>query len=321
MGMIEATKKAGQWSMWAAAAVALTLSVGCGQEAAQFDTPEGCSEETGTCEAEVFVNAEEFEFLRRQGALVLDTRQDTTYATGHVPGAINIDWKVFAKPEFNGIIHEDPGFLQNEARKHGINDDQPVLIYGGGGSSESASGRVFWTLEYLGHDNVYLLDGGFDQWTGARFEAIEAGVNEAVEGDFTVELQPQRRATIEEVEAAIEDETIRLVDTRTIEEWFGENLRNNDYGGHIPEAVHYHWENVLSEDGTLRPADELRAELEALGIVDGTLAIPYCQSGVRSGFFYAVLKYLDYPEPKNYDGSWWEWSRDEDTVKVVEERD
>src|SRR5690554_5974168 len=131
MSMIEETKAAGRWSMLAAAAVALSFSVGCGQEAAQFDTPEGCSEETGTCEAEVFVNAEEFEFLRRQGALVLDTRQDTAFVTGHVPGAINIKWNAFAKPDFNGIIHDDVEILEGIARQYGINNDQPVLIYAG----------------------------------------------------------------------------------------------------------------------------------------------------------------------------------------------
>ncbi|WP_158542675.1 sulfurtransferase [Lujinxingia litoralis] len=302
-------------------ALALALSAGCGQEVTELATPEGCSEESGTCQARIFLQADEFEFLRRQGALVLDARASEAFVQGHVPGAIRVDWKAFAREGFNGLIEDDVETLERVARGYGINEDQPVLIYGGGGSAESVSGRVFWTLEYLGHDQVYLLEGGFDSWKQARFAAIEAGVTEAGAGDFTVELQPQRRATQQEVEAAIEDETLRLVDTRTIEEWFAENLRDNPEGGHIPEAVHYHWENVLEADGTLRPAADIRAELEALGIDEGTLAIPYCQSGVRSGFFYAVLKWLEYPEPKNYDGSWWEWSRDEATVKVVEARD
>ncbi len=292
------------------AAVALFFVAACGEDTTELETPATCSQELQLCEAQVFLEVNQLEFLRQNGAVVLDTRDEDVYVNGHIPGSLNASWQVFRDPELNGILWDDEAKLQQAARDLGINNDDTIIVLGQGDGSggDARAGRLFWTLEYLGHDNVYLVNGGFDAWLEAGYDGLEAGTTDVAEGDFTIDLRPERRATRAEVEAAIEEGTIRLVDTRTIDEWIGEELRNNPEGGHIPEAIHYHWEDVM-EDGKLRPREDILAEFEELGIVPGTLTIPYCQSGVRSGFFYAVLKWLDYPEPKNYDGSWWEWSR------------
>ena len=303
------------WGVVAGAALTLGL-VGCGPEEAELETPLRCSHELQICETNVFVQVEEFEFLRRNGAVVLDARGEEQYFGGHVPGAYLGSWRAFVDPDRNGILWDDEELLQEAARDLGLSGDEVVVIYGPGGTRDSAAGRLFWTLEYLGHEQVFLLDGGLEAWLEAGFGGLTAGENVPERGSFEINIRSEIRASLLEVEAAIEDETLRIVDTRTVEEWMGseEARRGNPEGGHIPEAVHYHWEEVIGEDGKLRPAEEIRAELEALGIVPGTLAIPYCQSGVRSGYFYAVLKWLGYPEPKNYDGSWWEWSRTEGVV-------
>lgn len=296
-----------------ALALLLGFSAGCGDaEPAEVN---GCQSFALSCDTRVFLQVDQFEFLRANGAHVLDVRSAEPFADGHVPGAVQANWSVFADPERNGILLESEAELQAIARGLGINNDTTVLLYGNGGTGDSAAGRMLWTLEYLGHPRVYLLDGGIEAWKQDSGKRVATGMSSAIaQGNFTVNVRPEIRATIEEVEAAIEEGTLKLVDTRTMEEFFGdeEYRRGNPRGGYIPTAIHYHWEDVIGEDGRLRPAADIRAELEALGIVDGTLTIPYCQSGVRSGFFYAVLKWLDYPDAKNYDGSWWEWSRDED---------
>ncbi|MFU8804914.1 MAG: sulfurtransferase [Bradymonadaceae bacterium] len=287
----------------------------------EVEAPEGCDAATLTCSKTVFLEVEEFEFLRLNGAHVIDVRGSDTFADGHVPGAANTHWNAFAEPDRNGILLESEAALQEVARSLGINNDSTILVYGNGGTGDSAAGRLFWTLEYLGHDKVYLLDGGIEAWKEDAGVAVGTGAFQSIpEGDFTVNLRPELRATIEEVEDAMENGTLKLVDTRNIEEYLGEEeaLRGNPRGGYIPTAVHYHWEDVIGDNGRLRPAEDIRAELEALGIVDGTLTIPYCQSGVRSGYFYAVLKWLGYPTAKNYDGSWWEWSRETDLAGEYE---
>lgn len=298
----------------------LLLFSACGNELNPLDDVEGCSQELQTCNAHVFLSVEQFEFLRQQGAHILDTRSPEEFSQGHIPGSFNANWQAFADTEHrNGIVWEDTDLLQDAARSFGINSEDTVIVLGAGDGSggDARAGRLFWTLEYLGHNNVYLVDGGYQAWLDARYDNLEAGLPTPPTGNFEVTLRPELRATLDEVEAAINDGSIRLVDTRTVEEWIGENLRNNPRGGHIPEAIHFYWEDAL-QDGFLRPKDELRSELEALGILPGTLTIPYCQSGVRSGYFYAILKWLDYPNPKNYDGSWWEWSRSDNDIVVPE---
>lgn len=298
------------------------LTPGCGEGQKEFETPSTCTQELQVCDAQVFLTVDQFEFLRRNGAHVLDVRPYEVFTQGHIPGSYWAQWQDFADTENrNGIIWEDEEILQNAARSFGINTDDRIIIVGAGDGSggDARAGRLFWTLEYIGHDNVYLVDGGFEAWLNAGYDGLTAGTPSPALGNFEVNIRPERRATIEEVESAILDGSIRLVDTRTVEEWMGEESarRNNPRGGYIPDAVHYHWEDALV-DGKLRPREEIRAELEALGITPGTLTIPYCQSGVRSGYFYAILKWLDYPEPKNYDGSWWEWSRTENELAVPE---
>ncbi len=297
------------WSWAALTAAALTLAA-CTPEQ-ELETPVTCSQELQLCQVNVFLEVEEFEFLRQNGAVILDARSGDDYLNGHIPGAIHGSWRAFVDPDRNGILWDDESLLEDAARDLGLNGDEVVAIYGPGGTRDSAAGRLFWTLEYLGHENVYLLNGGFDAWTAAGYDGLTAGEFTPERGTFELNIRDDIRATFDEVEAAIYDETLRLVDTRTIEEWEGDEdaLRGNPWGGHIPEAIHYHWEDAIGEDGLLRDREEIRAELEALGIVPGTLAIPYCQSGVRSGYFYAILSWLDFPEVKNYDGSWWEWSR------------
>lgn len=281
----------------------------------------GEAEEDREVTAKVFLEVDDFEYLRRQGALVLDARGADAYTDGHVPGAINASWRAFVYPDKNGIVRDEVEDLQAAAREIGVNNDQIVLIYGDGGVNDSAAGRMFWTLEYLGHDKVYLLDGGIEAYKRKRLPT-QAGTNTPKQGDFTVSLRPEIRATMAEVKEASENGTLKIVDSRTDAEWLAELLadpRGNEQGGHIPEAIHYHWEDVMNENGVLRPKDELRAEFESLGITEDTLTIAYCQSGVRSGYLYAVLKWMDYKEAKNYDGSWWEWSQVENGMPIANE--
>ncbi len=281
----------------------------------------GEAEDDREVTAKVFLEVDDFEYLRKQGALVLDVRGKDTFADGHVPGAINASWRDFVYPDKNGIVREEVEDLQKAARAMGINADQTVLIYGDGGVNDSSAGRMFWTLEYLGHENVYLLNGGIESYKRQNLYT-QAGTTTAKEGTFTVNLRPEIRATMAEVKEASDKGELKIIDSRTDAEWLAElekDPRGNQQGGHIPEAIHYHWEDVMAENGTLRPREELLAEFKALGITEESLTITYCQSGVRSGFLYAVLKWLDYKEAKNYDGSWWEWSQKDNEMPIVNE--
>ena len=289
----------------------MSTGVGCGDDFEELETPETCSQELQLCEANVFLTVEEFEFLRQQDdVIVFDSRGDEgDFEGGHVPGAYFAHWGLLRDDD--GILYEDDEILEGHLVDLGVDQDSTILIYGEGDGSggDSVAGNFYWTLEYLGHDDVYLLDGGMSSWLDAEVSAMDTGAVEPEPGSFTVERREEMVAPFEEIHEAIESGDRLLLDTRTYDEWTGEDTRNNDVGGHIPDAVHYHWEDLLDENAELRSEEDLLAELEGLGIEPGSDIIAYCQSGVRSGFFYAVLQELGFPQPQNYDGSWHEWSR------------
>jgi thiosulfate/3-mercaptopyruvate sulfurtransferase len=287
---------------------------GCGSTVEYDDTrPE--SERNATAQPlneKVFVDIDDFvTMVEQDGALVLDARKIEDYEAGHIPGAV---WANGGK-EFQddmGLIKDDTVALQQTTRELGINLDTPVIIYGEGVSSRA--GRLFWSLEYLGHGNVYLYPNGYEsllEELGAE-PSTEAVAPEL--GDFVVARRDSIRATGDEVLAVVNGEaTGVLIDTRRIAEFEGTEDRGDPRQGYIPGATYYYWEDVYTEEGKLRARDELQEEFSQLGFLEEDVAIiPYCQTGVRSATVYAVLRWLGIDNAKNYDGSWYEWSRAND---------
>ncbi len=271
---------------------------------------------------EVFVDAQRVRELRdEQEATVVDVRVESQYEEGHLPGAVHSghraatdeqeSYKPFKNPEYQSTLHRDVGHLQGVARDMGIYNDRPVILYGTPASKKV--GRLFWSLEYLGHGSVYIYTPGYEQLKNAlQVEASTRSVDK--QGDFTVRRRESVLATSKDVEriAAGDKEGI-LIDTRRKSEFVGEEQRGNPRGGYIPEASWYHWEEVFTEqDGkrVLRPKEKLRSELSEAGLFeDGVPLVPYCETGTRSAYTYATLRWLDAEKPQNYDGSWRRWSR------------
>lgn len=291
----------------------LAALVGCGS-AVEYDDTRPEDEKNATAQPlnqKVFVDTAEYLDLVEQGALVLDARALEEYEAGHVPGAA---WANGGK-EFQddiGLIKSDDVALQETARALGIQSDKPVIIYGEDFSKRA--GRLFWSLEYLGHGETYLYPNGYDTLLSELGEEASTETVTPAEGDFVVARRESVRATGEEVLAVANgDATGILIDTRRLEEFEGTEDRGDPRQGYIPTASYYYWEDVYNEDGTLRDREELRAEFDGLGFLEEDVAIiPYCQTGVRSATVYAVLRWLGIETAKNYDGSWYEWSRAND---------
>lgn len=266
----------------------------------------------------VFVDAQEVQRLAsrtEKPATVIDARPREAYNAGHYPGAFHSGneaggYKPFKDPEYNDIIPRDVGQLQETARGMGVYNDRPVIIYATRASKRA--GRLHWDLEYLGHGEVYIYNPGYKtlmEKTGveAETEPSQAG------GDFVVRRREGVRASNKEVQKVATGEADGvLIDTRREAEFIGEEVRA-PRGGYIPTAKHYHWEDVFKEDGTLRPKSELKSELQQKGLMkDGTMLIPYCQTGTRSGVTYSVLRWVGAANVQNYDGSWARWARLDD---------
>ena len=230
---------------------------------------------------------------------LLDLRPGDEYAAGHIPGAIQIDLGLLAAP-VDGV----PGMvLGPEAYaavmgQLGIDADTAVVVYDGNWGMPSA--RVVWTLAYYGHAGAAILSGGWDRWSEAALPTTQA-VTLPTPARFEPRPTAHHLADLAYVHARLDAPDVVVVDTRT---------RNEYAAGHLPNAVSWDWMNAVPMEGwdAVRPADELVAELTALGVTPDKEIITYCRSGARASHTYAVLRHLGYPRVRNYDGSWLEWS-------------
>ncbi len=295
-------------------ALALVGLSACGSSV-EYDDTRSEEEQNATAQPlneKVFVDITDFrDLVDNQGALLIDARTLEEYEAGHIPGA---SWANGGK-EFQDdldMIKEDTVALQETAQALGINSDKPVVIYGENVSKRA--GRLFWSLEYLGHGEVYLFPNGYEALLAELDVEPSTETVTPEKGDFVVARRDSIRATADEVLAVVNGEaTGVLIDTRKLTEFEGTEDRGDPRQGYIPNATYYYWEDVYNEDGTLRDREELRAEFEQLGFLEEDVAIiPYCQTGVRSATVYAVLRWLGIDSAKNYDGSWYEWSRSND---------
>lgn len=287
----------------------VSLASACG-ESAEVDDPRPEHErnaQPATLNTKVFLTADEFQQFADDGATVIDARSAEDYAAGHFPGAANTHggkaWK-----DDNGIIYDDPYGNQVKVRELGVDNDRPVILYGGPRSKRA--GRLFWTLEYFGHGQVYLYPDGYDALKTELDFTDETTTPDIATGDFVLAYRDSIYATADEVRDAVEQGNGVFIDTRRETEYEGSEDRGDPRQGAIPEATWYYWENIFSADDKLRAKDELETEFTTLGLLeDGAVLIPYCQTGTRSTWLYAVLRWLGRSDAQNYDGSWVEWSR------------
>ncbi len=256
------------------------------------------------------------EHLDDPGVRILEVDEDVLlYETGHVPGALKIDWqRDFWDPVVRDFIDER-AFAELMGRL-GIANDTTVVLYGD--KSNWWAAYAFWFISYAGHTRLKLMNGGRAKW-------------EAEGRPMTREVPEVRPATYRptyrnELLRAYRDEVLKhvikvkegrgaLVDVRSPAEYTGERTHMPEYpqegvlrGGHIPGAVNIPWAMAVQEDGTFKPAEELRALYQGKGVTPDKEVIVYCRIAERSSHTWFVLKHLlGYPEVKNYDGSWTEW--------------
>ena len=181
--------------------------------------------------------------------------------------------------------------------------------------SGMSAARAFWFLQYLGHTDVHLLDGGFNAWRDAG-RPVSRDARAAKASAFEAAAVRGYVATYQDMLDAIDTPDKVILDTRSEKEWLGSD-RRAARGGTIPSAVHLDWQNHLTPDGKLKPVDELQAMFDARGVTADKEVLAFCNTGYRSAHAYLVLRMLGYPRVRNYVGSWLEWgNRDSCPVLV-----
>ena len=235
------------------------------------------------------------------------------YTRGHIEGAQVIDWRrelVEREDESSGLVVDAERFA-SLARRLGLRPDDTVVFYGDQGGRHAA--RALWTFAYYRHPGpLHLMDGGREAWE-REGRPMTAAMPPMEPSDYPVptEADESLRATSEEIIGRLDDDGFAMLDARTGAEYTGEDVRAAR-GGRIPGATHRFWKDAVTEEGAFRPKDELAA-LYGDFSPENTVAA-HCQLGMRSAHTWFVLRHiLDYPDVKNYDGSWAEWGNREDT--------
>jgi thiosulfate/3-mercaptopyruvate sulfurtransferase len=252
------------------------------------------------------------EHLDDPGVRLVESDEDyLLYETGHIPGAVKIDW-------FTTLQHPvRRDFLTREefeamCRRQGIANDTTVVFYGDRNNWFAC--YAFWLFEYFGHEKRKIMNGGRAKWL-AEGRPVTTDVPQYAETSYMAREPNQSiRAFRDEVLAHSQAQR-PLVDVRSPQEFSGELLHMPNYpqegaqrGGHIPGAISIPWSKAVQEDGTFKPAEELRQLYAGQGVRSDEQVIAYCRIGERSSHTWYVLKYLlGYPDVKNYDGSWTEW--------------
>ena len=250
--------------------------------------------------------------LGEPGLAVVESDEDVLlYETGHIPGAIKVDWHT----ELNDPVVRD--YLDGEQfaallGSKGIARDSTVVIYGDKNNWWAA--YALWVFSLFGHEDVRLLDGGRDLWI-AEGRSLTTDVTEVTPVEYPVVERDDSvvRAFKEDVLAHFGNP---LIDVRSPEEYTGERTSAPAYpeegalrAGHIPTAASVPWARAAAADGTFKNRTELDAIYrDEAGLSDGDDVIAYCRIGERSSHTWFVLTHLlGFEGVRNYDGSWTEW--------------
>lgn len=234
------------------------------------------------------------------------------YDNGHIPGSIF--WNAFALTKPDLSINLDKQAVEEFLAHSGITNNTTVIAVNG--SFIATSGLIFWLLKLFGHSDVRILNGGRQKWVEEDYPlTTKATVIEPASYQAKT-LDESLRISLEEVKQSLNQDDCLLLDVRTPQEYCGEIFmmeppKENERGGHIPGAINLNYQQFHNNDGTFKSAAELKAIFAEQGATADRFIIPYCAVGARSGHTWFILKYLlDYPQVKNYDGSWNEWSRE-----------
>ena len=234
------------------------------------------------------------------------------YERGHVPGAVG--WGLHTDME-HPVRRDIPDGLQFEALmgRSGVRPDTAVVLYGDG-NNRSAT-WAFWIMKYYGHEDVRIMDGGRKKWI-LEGRPVSMTDPEPTPTEYRVgTIDPSVRAMKDYVVERIDRAGVKLLDTRTTEEYSGQltsapgTPQPDIYRkGRIPGALHVPWDDAASDDGAFSPVDDLRRMYANAGVDEADEVIAYCRLGVRASYTWFVLKYgLGFEHARTYDGSWTEW--------------
>src|ERR1700720_3847338 len=253
--------------------------------------------------------------LKDDGIRIVESNEDVLlYDTGHIPGAVHIDWRADLQ---DAVIRDyiNPEKFAELCRKNGITPETTCIF--DGDKANWWACYALWAFRLFGHEKVKILNGGRDKWKTEQ-RPMTREPSKAPPTDHPV---PKKRCD-KEIRAFADEALAQskagkpLIDVRSPGEFKGEVTHMPEYpqegvlrGGHVPTAKSVPWKTAAKEDGTFRSVEELRKiYVDNLGFEPSKHTVVYCRIGERSSHTWFVLtKLLGFDDVKNYDGSWTEW--------------
>jgi thiosulfate/3-mercaptopyruvate sulfurtransferase len=232
---------------------------------------------------------------------------EVLYGISHLPGAVycHLEKNLSGSIQEHGGRHPLPNldtftlFLEEV----GISNNTIVVAYDNGDGPFAS--RLWWLMKYIGHDQVFVLNGGFREWETSKYP-IDADKPKRPKGSYEINLQPERLATHEDVKAIVEGklENTVLVDSRESKRFLGQEEPIDKIAGRIPGAINKFWNDGL-ENGRFKRRDEQMQRFSEIS--EDETVIVYCGSGVTAAPNYLILNELGFKNIKLYVGSYSDW--------------
>lgn len=230
------------------------------------------------------------------------------YDAGHIPGSRYIPWAAYAITEPSGLTAQlpAPAAFDTALQAAGINGDSHVIVSGG---PVQASGRFFYTMEYMGFaGRVSFLDGGIDGWREAGRPLERTEGKAAARGNATSKPAAARLADAAWVNANGSAAGVSVLDARLPEFYSGESSGGQPRAGHIPGAQNVPFSWLTGELSVFRDSAKLQRLFDQAGVKKGNRVVTYCHIGMQASALYVAARILGY-DAAIYDGAWEEWSR------------
>jgi len=235
---------------------------------------------------------------------LIDVRPAELFAQGHIPGSVHFDLFGLSLVDTNEApLKAFMSMIHHVLELRGVSETKEVVLYEENSGMRAARG--LWFLEYFGHPNARMLDGGIQAWKAAGRPVTTEAISPKA-ASFKSTNRSEVLATVNDVLHSLNRKDICILDTRSDGEYLGTHVRAAR-GGAIPGAIHIEWTQNLDASGNFKSDGELKAMYEKAGITPDKEVIPYCQGGYRSAHSYVALRLIGFPKVRNYIGSWKEW--------------
>lgn len=285
-----------------AGGIGATLFLPTSAGAASRQTPTASPVPITDRSAWLIARAELTAIQERPDLRIIAMMANDVFTKGHIPGATAIDWPALELgTTTDAAIAEWTGAMREVVASLGIEPASNVVLYDEG---TLFAARLWWLMDYLGHDSKRILDGGLPAWqsiNGSISLPTAATPSAAIGTVPWPPLRAEMLARLADVQAALGREDVVFVDARTPDEYAA---------GHLPGAVNVNYPLNAEPDVPRfwKSSELLHALYAAVGVTADKRIIPYCSTGVRSAVTWCALRMIGFPDVALFTGSWAEWS-------------